>query len=142
MTDAIGDCCLTEIDELHRFFQDWLGDAAADPAAFARFETVCAPDFTLMTPDGRVLDRAAVIGWLRQASGLHADPAHPFRIEIHNAAVRIALPGGIRLCTYDEWQRVRGVERTRRSTALLEAQDDRVLWRHLHETWAEPQLST
>jgi len=138
MTDAIGDRCLAEIEELHRFFQHWLGDATADPVEFARFEAVSAPDFMMVTPEGAVLDRATVIDGLRQARGAHSDAADPFRIEIRNAALRIVLPGGFRLCTYDEWQRVRGVERTRRSTALLEVQGDRVLWRHLHETWAQP----
>jgi hypothetical protein len=136
MNDPIGDRCLDEIERLHRFFERWLGDAATDPAEFARIEPAWPSDFTLITPDGAVLDRAAVIGWLRQARGVRADPAAPFRIEIRNAAVRLALPGGFRLCTYDEWQSIRGVESLRRSTALLEARGDAVLWRHLQETWA------
>jgi hypothetical protein len=136
MNDPIGDRCLDEIERLHRFFECWLGDAATDPAEFARIEPAWPSDFTLIAPDGAVLDRAAVTGWLRQARGVHADPAAPFRIEIRDAAVRLALHGGFRLCTYDEWQSVRGVESLRRSTALLEARDDAVLWRHLQETWA------
>ena len=142
MTDATGDRCLAEIDDLHRFFQRWLGDTAADPAEFARFEAAIAPDFMMVTPEGAVLDRATVADGLRRARGVHADPAAPFRIEIRNAAIRVALPGGFRLCVYDEWQRIRGAERTRRSTALLEVRDDRVLWRHLQETWAEPTPAT
>jgi hypothetical protein len=135
MDDPIGDRCLDEIGRLHRFFERWLGDAATDPAEFARHEPAWPADFTLVTPDGAVLDRTAVIGWLRQARGVHADAATPFRIEIRNAAVRLVLPGGFCLCTYDEWQSVRGIESLRRSTTLLEVRDDTVLWRHLQETW-------
>lgn len=138
MSDPTGDRCLDEIERLHRFFERWLGDAAADPAEFARNEAIWPSDFTLITPDGAMLDRAAVTGWLRRARGVHADPAAPFQIEIRDAAIRVALPGGFRLCTYDEWQRVRGVESLRRSTALLEARDTAVLWRHLQETWVTP----
>ena len=134
-----GDRCLDEIERLHRFFERWLGDAATDPAEFARNEPIWPSDFMLITPDGAVLDCAAVVGWLRQARGMHGDPAAAFRIEIRNAAVRLALPGGFCLCTYDEWQSVRGVESLRRSTALLEAREDAVLWRHLQETWAGPR---
>ena len=139
MNDPIGDRCLDEIERLHRFFERWLGDAATDPAGFDRNEPAWPSDFTLITPDGAVLDRAAVVGWLGQARGVHVDPAAAFRIEIRSAAVRLALPGGFRLCTYDEWQSVRGVESLRRSTALREARDDAVLGRHLQETWAGPR---
>ena len=75
MNDPIGDRCLGEIERLHRFFERWLGDAATDPAEFTRTEPAWPSDFTLITPDGATLDRAAVTGWLRRARGVHADPA-------------------------------------------------------------------
>lgn len=135
MSDPIGDICLAEIEGLHRFFVRWLGDGAADPAEFAGAEAAWPADFVQIAPDGAMRDRAALAAGLRQARGCHADPTRPFQIEVRDAHIRTVLPGGFRLCVYDEWQSIRGVETLRRSTALMQVVDGRALWRHLQETW-------
>ncbi len=60
-----------EIIQLHQFFQDWFnGDISADDTAFDRLETALAPDFKIITPDGQIVRREALLQRLQQ---MHQD---------------------------------------------------------------------
>ena len=50
---------------------------------FSRLENALAASFSMVMPDGTKLERAQVIGWLRQARGAQA-VAGPFRIAIED----------------------------------------------------------
>ncbi|MET0429372.1 MAG: hypothetical protein ABW026_12840, partial [Microvirga sp.] len=83
---------LEEVLGLHAFFEVWLGGTiAGTPAAFARLESALADDFTLVTPDGARLQRAAVIAALRGAHGTRAGEV-PFRIAIHEPELLALRP--------------------------------------------------
>ncbi len=128
---------LQEVIDLHAFFEAWLGGTAPQTeAAFARLDRALAEGFTMVTPDGVRLPRAAVIEWLRQAHGAKA-AFGPFRIAIAEAElVHLAVP--LVVLGYVEQQTLGGAIGRRRSTGLIEAvpaADDRVRWLALHETW-------
>lgn len=128
------DRCLAEVDALHRFFEHWFnGDMPLD--GFARCEASLAPGFRLISPEGQLRERQALLDGLRAAHG--AEGGHGFAIRVVPGDVR-ALAPGLWLVTYEEWHRRAGHQRGRLSTALLEEHPDGpdgLVWRHVHETW-------
>jgi hypothetical protein len=128
---------IQEVIDLHTFFEAWLGGALpATDAAFARYATVTAPDFTLIGPDGAMLSAAAVADWIRRSHGTRPG----FRLwttdhQLHYADDACAL------VTYLEWQTRADVTTCRISTALFVAAPgapNGYGWRHVHETWRTP----
>jgi len=121
--------CRTEVAELHRFFERWLSGETED---FARCEAALADDFTMIGPDGRLVDRPTLVAGLRAAH-----KARRVRIEIRNFDGR-QVDDRLFLATYQEWQDQGNEIRGRQSTALFgrkEPAPNGVAWIHLHETW-------
>jgi hypothetical protein len=139
-SEPLAQAALDEVVGLHAFFESWLGGTGPDTdAAFARLERALGPKFSMVTPAGSRLARPAVIGWLRGAHGVKAEPA-PFRIAIHDAQVLHVAPGLVAVSYVEEQRRGGQIER-RLSTALLRpdpAADDRLQWLLLHETFMPP----
>lgn len=122
-----------DIRDLHVFFQQWLGGILpATPEAFAPLEAALAPEFSMVAPTGRRLDRAAVIGWLQ---GAHGQRGADFRIWIEEVSEIARGPGFIAMA-YDECQSLAGGDTRRRATALLRPAGGRLVWVLVHETWA------
>lgn len=126
--------CIREVEELHVFFQQWFnGELPDEDAAFARFDSVMAPDVVLVSPGGVALSRAQLIKGLR--GGHNGRPG--IEISTKNYSFR-ALGPDLWLVTYEEHQ-VQGETRTARlSSALFRRHPDapnRVIWEHIHETW-------
>ena len=48
--------CEAEIVELHQFFGDWFSASEESSIDFDRFAEVLAPDFTMVGPDGRLVE--------------------------------------------------------------------------------------
>ena len=123
-----------EVIELHDFFQAWLTAALPETdAAFARFAGTAAAGFTLISPDGQQLDRAAVTAWIRAAYGTRPGS----RLWTTDHAVRYQ-DGQSVLATYLEWQTRDGATTCRISSALFvghEGAPNGLLWQHVHETW-------
>ena len=123
-----------EIIELHEFFEGWLSGALpATDAAFGRFEQVLSGEFTFVDPGATLLDRPAVLGFVRDAHG--ARPG--LRIRIEKPALRHESDP-LRLATYEEWQEFGGETTARLSTVLFRHRGDTpngVEWVHVHETW-------
>ncbi|MFJ2982898.1 MULTISPECIES: DUF4440 domain-containing protein [unclassified Pseudomonas] len=120
---------LEEVVELHVLIE----------ALFARGEgTVAAmverfhPDFSMVTPTGIQVGLTEVGTLFTQRSG--AQPG--LKIELAELETLAQWPEGA-LVRYHEIHRTPGqAAKTRISTALFSHLDDRVVWRHLHETWA------
>ena len=132
---ASRDLALRAIDEvhgLHAFFVAWF--RADDVADFARCEAALAPDFRMVTPDGRVHERAVVIDRLRAA---HGTAAAGFTIDILQPNI-VWRAGDAVLLEFIEQQYRDGGTTSRRSTGLFTDQPgapNGVVWRHLQETW-------
>lgn len=135
--------CQTEIVELHRFFVGWFnGDLPDTDAAWSQFENAVDPDFTLISPDGMVLAREVLLGALRGRNASHP-PEDGFHIWIKNFTCRHAGETHV-VVTYEEWQRLKGEERARLSTAVFvrrPSTPNGVRWLHVHETWLPDQPS-
>ena len=129
--------CRTEIVELHRFFTEWMGGVLPDTdATWSGLENGLAPGFTLVTPEGVVHERDALLASLRLSHGRYA-PERGFKIGIRNFTCRHVEEHTV-VVTYEEWQVLDGAERGRISTAVFErnpAMPNRVRWLHVHETW-------
>jgi hypothetical protein len=124
--------CAAEIVSLHEVFQATLGAPGADDAG--RYEAAFAPGFTMVTPNGRRLDRAAVLDFLRDARGARGAG---FRIAIEDAApLHVAPP--LVLMHYIERQWIGGAETARRACALFDIGGPTPRWVFVQETWIAP----
>jgi hypothetical protein len=123
--------CRAEIIALHHLFESWLGEGSGDPA---RFAAAFASDFTMVMPNGRRLDRPAVLDFLGNARGVRGAD---FRIAIEQAeALHIAPP--LVLMHYVERQWIGAVETARRATALFRIEAAQARWLSVQETWVTP----
>ena len=123
-----------EIRQLHDFFQGWLG-GELEPEAFDRLEAALAPDFSMVVPSGRIVERGPLVEGLRGRRG--AEPGLEIRIE--QPVLQDRGDGWI-LATYQEWQRTPDRRNGRISTVLFRedpAGPHGLRWVHVHETWAE-----
>jgi hypothetical protein len=128
-----------EIDRLHDFFVQWFtGTIDNDELAFAsKVQDSMHPNFHLINPQGVLTPRAPLLQALRQAYGCRKDQV--FRIECRNVhQVKQAVVGtNTYLVTYQEWQQV-GPETTQTArlvSAWFQLSNDRLKWKHVHETW-------
>ena len=122
-----------EVEDLHAAFTSWMG-VGGDPSVFARFEAAFAAGFSMVGPDGRRRDRAAVLDMLRGARGAFGDG---FAIRI-DACTPLAAAPGVTAIGYDEIQSGRPGPTHRRATALLlhdPAGPNGMRWLAVHETW-------
>ncbi|MEN9938128.1 MAG: hypothetical protein RLZZ387_4707 [Chloroflexota bacterium] len=129
----------TEIVELHAFFEQWLGGTLPDTdAAFARLVDTMAPTFAIVTPAGRLVERAELLPQLRTAHSSRPG----WRMWIERPVLRFQH-GALTGATYEEWQRhVDGVVTARLSTVIFHPQPgtpNGLAWLHVHETWLPPQ---
>lgn len=132
---GLEEACRREVVELHDFFEAWFtGALPDDAAAFERFAGVMAPGFAIVSPEGRLAERAQILDAVRSG---HGSAPEGLRITVENAAGR-ALGDGLQLVTYEEWHARDGDRKGRLSSAVLRARDglpNGVEWLHVHETW-------
>lgn len=133
--------CEKEINELHAFFVAWFRGRLPDSdEAWSRVTDALDDDFHLVSPDGRVQVRASLLAQIRGRYG-QIESTVDYAIWTQGVQVLFADMDHV-LVMYEEWQRIDGKERGRRSTALLSF-DSRgpngLRWRHVHETWMAPE---
>lgn len=126
---SLADAAAREVIDLHAFFVDAFTGRKRD---FRRAEQAFSPDFVMVTPDGRRVNRVQVLDALAKAR------ARPdFRIAIHDIWPISETAGSV-LLHYIEEQYRDGETSKRVSVALFEAAPDApcgVVWRYLQETW-------
>jgi len=128
--------CRAEIARLHEQFVAWF-TATVDPSDFAGIERALAPDFEMVTPDGRRVAREAVLESIREAHG--RDAPGEFDIEIRNVELRHATDEHATV-RYEEWQETAEGTTGRVSTVLFEPDPDApggLVWLDVHETWLD-----
>ena len=126
--------CQLEVAELHQFFQDWFqGKLGETDEAFARFASVMAEGFEIISPAGRAMKRDVILDAVRAGHG--KEPDAKIWIENHR---HLFTHGDLSLVTYEEWQTMGEKKRGRLSTALLRITQNtpnNLQWLHVHETW-------
>lgn len=120
-----------EIQQLHRFFQDYFGGTLAQ-SAVTRFDQLIAPAFMLIDSQGRITDAAAIKEIIR---GLHGQ-RRAIRIWTDNILLRHESHD-LLLATYEEWQEQDGRTTQRFTTVVFQKAADApggLLWLHVHES--------
>lgn len=135
---ALSDDAVTEVRDLHEFFQSWFR-GEADCEAFDHPTESLAGDFRMVSPDGTESARETVLDGIESARNSETESDPPFVIEIRNPTVRHETDGHCQV-RYEEWQRRGENWNARLSTALFRRDDDApngVVWVDLHETWLD-----
>lgn len=119
-----------EVIQAHVAIEQWFAqeqDETALDSLLARF----SPQFSMVSPLGRVLDLEALRGLFRMAGGKKTG----FKIELSEMC-GIALHERGATVSYREQQTdVTGLHSDRRSTVVFEKlESGQVIWRHLQET--------
>ena len=122
-----------EIADLHRFFTAWLaGTISNDDATFARLPSALDEGFTFAGTDGSLMERPALLSWLRGAHGGRTD----LRIRIENPRL-LFDDGSTVVAHYEEWQEEGNQTTARRSTVVFRRAAKGLSWLHVHETWMQ-----
>ncbi|MFJ7283397.1 DUF4440 domain-containing protein [Pseudomonas sp. NPDC099000] len=122
-----------EVIQAHVAIEQWLAEDQ-DESALERLLTRFSPQFSMISPLGRVLDFAALNELFLLAGGRKLG----FRIELSDLR-GVALYDGGAVVGYREQQKdASGLHSDRRSTVVFEKQaGGKVIWRHLHETFCK-----
>jgi hypothetical protein len=122
-----------EVIQAHIAIEKWLA-LELDESVLEQLLTRFSPQFSMVSPLGRVLDFEALSELFMLAGGRKLG----FRIELGELR-GIALYDGGAVVSYREQQTdATGLHSDRRSTVVFEKQaDGKVLWRHLHETFCK-----
>ncbi|SDS72028.1 hypothetical protein SAMN05216598_2525 [Pseudomonas asplenii] len=124
---------LDQVIETHEIIEQWFAGkvtkAVLEPL-LARF----SPEFSMVTPAGRQLDKSGLAELFASAGGRRSG----CRITLGELEV-VALHDAGATLHYREWQADdSGTKTDRLSTVVFEkTADGRVLWRHLHETFTQ-----
>lgn len=132
---SLADQAWQEVVDLHAFFETWLreSETAMD---FSEVERAIGRDFRLVSPDGKIDERDAVVSWIKGARGSRG----PTFLIVASDPRPIWAGTGAVLLEYTEQQYRDGQTTRRRSTALFLANPAAprgVEWRHLQETWLD-----
>ena len=120
-----------EVIQAHVAIEQWFA-VEEDDAALDRLLTRFSPQFSMVSPLGRVLDLQALGALFRMAGG----QKRGFRIELSELR-GMALHEHGAVVSYREQQTdATGLHSDRRSTVVFEKEaSGKVIWRHLQETF-------
>jgi len=121
-----------DILSTHVLIRDWLAGAENKAEKCAALLARFSPHFSMIAPSGKRLDSAGLAALFTAAAGSRPG------LEMHITDLTLLQESGIgAVVAYREIQSQPGVDSTERwSTVVYEkTADERLLWRHLHETW-------
>ena len=121
-----------EVIEAHRLIEQWFASVQS-PAVLENLLARFSPQFSMVSPLGRVLDFAALNELFLLASGKKLG----FRIELSELRGLALHDAGATVSYREQQTDATGLHSDRRSTVVFEKVDGRILWRHLHETFCK-----
>ena len=132
----------SEVNRLHDFFVDWFcGRVENNDDLFSRMvEQSMNANFHLVSPQGRVMDRAELLPALKSAYGsrqgqtYHID-CKRIRLLQKNRSGDASSGPYTYLVSYEEWQQVGDTATARVVSAWFVDEDSALKWVHVHETW-------
>ncbi|MCK7308860.1 DUF4440 domain-containing protein [Enterobacter quasiroggenkampii] len=120
-----------DIIDLHIALEDWLGKGEGDPdALLARFR----PDFLMIPPGGVQIDYRGLASFLEKQRGSRPG----LKIVIDELTTIQSAERGAVLHYRETQTRPDLPVNVRWSTAVLSQEGDKITWRLLHETAAQP----
>jgi len=128
-TEAMADW-IREITELHDFFDDVFN---ARRSGVDRLQAALADDFTLVGPDGNVMDHATTIAAIDNAHGARMG----LRVSTAEHQLLFELDGTL-VASYVEVHTTDDSETRRLTTVVFTTDVDApngLVWRRVHETW-------
>lgn len=131
--NLITQAAIREVYDSHILIQEWFnGTDKATPQLLAQLLTIFSPDFSMINPNGGELNLSDLENFLSGMRGARPN----VRIEVTKP--KIILTGdNYCILRYGELQYMEQEILHRLSTAVFVSDNNgRVLWRHLHETWA------
>ena len=122
-----------EVIQAHVAIEQWLAEER-DDSELEQLLSRFSPQFSMISPLGRVLDFEALSELFQLAGGKKLG----FRIELSELR-GVALYDGGAVVSYREQQTdATGLHSDRRSTVVFEKDaDGTLIWRHLHETFCK-----
>jgi hypothetical protein len=122
-----------EVIQAHVAIEQWLAEEQ-DDFALEQLLSRFSPQFSMLSPLGRVLDFEALSELFQLAGGKKLG----FRIELSELR-GVALYDGGAVVSYREQQTdATGLHSDRRSTVVFEKDaDGGLIWQHLHETFCK-----
>lgn len=136
LLDAVRD----DVVDLHVFFDDWFRGQCkqSEEVLESRCASRLSPNFQLIYPGGRVLERKDLIAGITQAYGKSPD----YKTQIRDVRLRPMGCHGYLLANYEEWQKnalnSTPPDNGRLSSVVLRivsSEPIKLEWLHLHETW-------
>lgn len=121
-----------EVIQAHVAIEKWLAEEQ-DPSELERLLTRFSPQFSMVSPLGRVLDFDALNELFMLAGGKKLG----FRIKLSELQGLAIHEGGATVSYREQQTDATGLHSDRRSTVVFEKVDDKVLWRHLQETFCK-----
>jgi hypothetical protein len=134
-SQSLADLAWREVVALHAFFETWLQESES-VMDFSEVEAAIGKDFRIISPDGTIEEREAVVSSIRNARGSRGPTFTIGVLDPH----AIWASDGVALLEYTEQQYRDGRTTRRRSTVLFLADPAAprgVVWRHLQETWMD-----
>lgn len=125
-----------EIEDLHVFFEAWLGGMLAqDKANFEPLQRALGSSFVIINPEGTLSAREPLVQGLYKGHGSREG----LRIYIKNPKLRFEN-AEIVIATYEEWQDYGDTSSARLSTVVFQKLAEKggagtLRWLHVHETW-------
>ena len=124
--------CFDDVLSTHVLIREWLSGGATAPDHCAALLARFSPDFTMVAPGGRQLDRAGLAAFFQGAGG--SRPGLQMRL---SDLVLIQESAAGATVSYRDCQSLPGGEHTERLSTVVydKTPTGALLWRHLHETW-------
>ena len=122
-----------EIEDLHAFFVGWFGGSLDAGVFEARFLDRFAEDLVFVPPAGRLLGLDDLASSVRAGHATNPE----FRVAIRRVQIQREFDGHV-MATYEEWQRnalASTPPDNGRIASVLFEKGQRLVWRHIHETW-------
>ncbi|KAB0498669.1 DUF4440 domain-containing protein [Pseudomonas vancouverensis] len=119
-----------EVIQAHVAIEQWLAETR-DTTELEQLLSRFSADFSMVSPLGRVLDFDA----LNELFSLAGGKKLGFRIELSDLRGIALYDGGATVSYREQQTDATGLHSDRRSTVVFEKIDERILWRHLQETF-------
>ncbi|HEF4757866.1 TPA: DUF4440 domain-containing protein [Pseudomonas putida] len=119
-----------EVIQAHIRIEKWLAEEQ-DPYELDHLLTRFSPQFSMVSPLGRILDFDALSELFTLAGGKKLG----FRIELSELRGLALHDSGATVSYREQQTDATGLHSDRRSTVVFEKVDGKILWRHLQETF-------